>query len=344
MQYRQKLLLMAAFGAGIGVFAAGPAAAGAVADFYSGKTVTMIVGSGAGGGYGLNGRLLGNHIGKHIPGKPAVVLQFMQGQGGVKAANFVFNVSPKDGSVISVPISSIVESQLLRPKGIKFDGAKFNWLGSITAMSSVLSIWHTAPAKTIDDAKKTQIVLGSPSGHSFIYRMPKLMNALLGTKFKIIVGYKGSRGVDMALERGEIQGRAMVWASTKAKRGDWLKQGKLVHLIQIGPNPVTDLPNLPRFVDLAKGEKAKAMVRFLHVTALIGRALHAPPGVPKARVTALRRAFDATMKDPAFVAEFTKRKLPYGPTTGEKLQSFIVSVFDTPKSTLDELKAALASK
>jgi tripartite-type tricarboxylate transporter receptor subunit TctC len=336
----QKSIVLAALGA----MCAGPAAAGAVADFYSGKKVTMIVGSGAGGGYGLNGRLLGKYLGNHIPGKPTIIMQFMQGQGGVKAANYVYTISPKDGSVISVPISSIVESQLLRPKGIKFDGAKFNWLGSITALSSVLSIWHTTPAKTIDDAKKTQIVLGSPSGHSFIYRMPKLMNALLGTKFKIIVGYKGSRGVDMALEKGEIQGRAMVWASTKAKRPHWLKAGKLTHLIQIGPTPVSDLPGLPRFVDLVKGEKAKAMVRFLHVTGLIGRALHAPPGVPKARVTALRRAFDATMKDPAFIAEFTKRKLPYGPTTGEKLQSFIVSVFDTPKSTLDELKAALASK
>ena len=344
MEIRRKLVLMAAFGAGIGVFAAGPAAAGPVADFYSGKTVTMIVGSGAGGGYGLNGRILGRHLGQHIPGNPTVVLQFMQGQGGVKAANYVFNVSPKDGSIIHVPISSIVESQLLRPKGIMFDGAKFNWLGSITSLSSVLSIWHTTPAKTIDDAKKTQIVLGSPSGHSFIYRMPKLMNALLGTKFKIIVGYKGSRGVDMALERGEIQGRAMVWASTKAKRGDWLKQGKLTHLIQIGPNVVTDLPGLPRFIDLVKGEKEKSMVRFLHATGLIGRALLAPPGVPKARVAALRQAFDATMKDAGFMQDINKRKLPFGPTSGKKLQAFIESVVATPNSVLTQIKAALKSE
>ncbi len=321
-----------------------PAAADAVADFYRGKTVTMIVGAGAGGGYGLNARILGNHLGKHIPGNPAIVLQFMQGSGGVKAANYMYNVAARDGSVISVPISSIVENQLLRPKGVKFDGAKFNWLGSITSLSSVLSVWHTAPAKTMDEAVRTEVVLGSPSGHSFIYRMPKLMNALLDTKFKIVVGYKGGRGVEMALERGEIQGRAMVWASTKVKKANWLKAGKLVHLVQIGPYKLPDLPNVPRFVDLVKTDKEKTMVKFLHITGLIGRALQAPPGVPADRVAALRAAFTATMKDPAFVAEIKKRKLPLNPSTGEEMQSFIEGVMGTSPKLIAELKAALASK
>lgn len=327
--------------AGLAMIYAAPAAADAVADFYSGKTVTLIVGSGAGGGFGLNGRLVGNRLGRHIPGKPTVVLQFMQGGGGVKAANYVYNVAPKTGAVIHMPISSIVENQLLRPKGVRYDGAKFNWLGSITSFSSVLSVWHTAPAKSIGEAMKTTVILGSPSGHSFIYRMPKLMNTLLGTKFKIIVGYKGSRGVDMALERGEIQGRAMVWASTKAKRPNWLKQGKLAHLIQIGPFPVSDLPGLPRFVDLVKGEKAKAMVKFMHTTGLIGRALLAPPGTPKARVAALRAAFDATMQDADYVADLKKRKLPFGPSSGKKLQAFIETVASTSPDLIAQIRKAV---
>ena len=330
--------------AGLAMMCAMPASAASVADFYRGKTVTFIVGSGAGGGFGLNARLISKYIGNHIPGKPSIVLQFMQGSGGVKAANYIYNVAPKDGSVIHMPISSIVENQLLRPKGVKYDGAKFNWMGSITSFASVLSVWNTAPAKTIDEAKKNQVVLGSPSGHSFIYRMPKLMNTLLGTRFKIIVGYKGSRGVDMALERGEIQGRAMVWASTKAKRPNWLKQGKLAHMIQIGPFPVSDLPGLPRFVDLVKGEKAKSMVKFMHTTGLIGRALLAPPGTPKARVAALRAAFDATMKDADYVSDLKKRKLPFGPTSGKKLQAFIETVASTSPELIADIRKAVNPK
>ena len=336
-----RILISAIAVATAGAVWSGPATAGPVADFYKGKTVTLIVGSGAGGGFGLNGRLVGQHIGKHIPSNPSVVLQFMRGSGGTKAANYVYNVSPKDGTVISMPISSIVENQLLRPKGTRFDGAKFHWIGSITSLASVLSVWNTAPAKSIKDATKTQVILGATSTNSSWYRMVKLMNPVVGTKFKIVTGYKGSRGVDLAMERQEIHGRAMVWASTKARRGDWLKAGKLVHLAQIGPYKLPDLPNVPRLIDMAKTEKQKSMVRFLHLTGLIGRALHTPPGVPMERVTALRRAFDATMKDPAFVAEYKKRKLPLGPTSGEELQAFIEKVIATPQSTIDELKMAL---
>ena len=196
-----------------------------IAKFYKGKTLKVIVGSGAGGGFGLNGRLVSNHIGKHIPGKPTVVVQFMRGGGGTKAANYVYNVSPKDGSVISMPISSIVENQLLRPKKIRFDATKFHWLGSITSLASVLSVWNTSPVKSLSEAKQKSIVLGGSSTNSSWYRMVKLMNPLLGTKFTFVTGYKGSKGVDMAMERGEVHGRAMVWASVKAKRGHWLKQG-----------------------------------------------------------------------------------------------------------------------
>ncbi|MFP6733353.1 MAG: hypothetical protein VB959_05885, partial [Rhodospirillales bacterium] len=156
-----RILIMAIAVATAGAAWSGPAAAGSVADFYKGKTVTLIVGSGAGGGFGLNGRLVGQHIGKHIPGNPDVVLQFMRGSGGTKAANYVYNVSPKDGTVISMPISSIVENQLLRPKGTRFDGAKFHWIGSITSLASVLSVWNTAPVKSIEEATKKQVILGA---------------------------------------------------------------------------------------------------------------------------------------------------------------------------------------
>ena len=173
VKFTIQLLAVWVFGA----MFAGPAAADSVSDFYRGKTVTMIVGSGAGGGFGLNGRLAGKHFGKHIPGNPTVVVQFMRGGGGTKAANYVYNVSPKDGSVISMPISSIVANQLVRPKGVRFDGTKFFWLGSITSLASVLSVWHTAPVKSLDDAKMTEVVIGTSSVNSSWYRMVKLMTS-----------------------------------------------------------------------------------------------------------------------------------------------------------------------
>ena len=312
-----------------------------MSDFYSGKTITLIVGSGEGGGFGLNARVLNKYLPKNIPGKPTVILQFMQGSGGIKAANYVYNVAPRDGSILHMPISSIVENQMLRPKGVKFDGSKFNWLGSITDIATVVSVWHTAPASNLKDVKKKQVILGSPSGHSFIYRMPKLMNELLGTKFKIIVGYKGSRGVNLAMERGEVQGRAMVWASTKARTPQWLTQGKLVHIAQIGPRAVADLPGLPRFIDLVQSEKSKSMVKFLHITGLIGRALLVPPGTPQARVAGLRGAFSKTMKQPAYAADLKKRKLPLRPTGGIELQKFIESVGATPRDLISEIKIVL---
>ena len=181
MTNTQRVLL--SLGAGIAAVSLCTSAtlADSVGKFYKNKTLTIIVGSGAGGGFGLNGRLIGNRLGKHIPGKPTVIVQFMRGGGGTKAANYVYNISPKDGSVISMPISSIVENQLLRPKGVRFDGAKFNWLGSITSLGSVLSVWHTAPVKSLNDAKKTEIIIGATNPNSSWYRMVKLMNPLLGT-------------------------------------------------------------------------------------------------------------------------------------------------------------------
>lgn len=319
------------------------ASADAISDFYKGKQVTFNVGASAGGGFGINARIFASHFGKYVPGNPTIVVQHMQGSGGVKAANFIYHVAPKDGSVIHMPVSSICENQLLRPKGVRFNCADFNWIGSIADIPVEFGIWHKAGVKSVEDAKIKSVSVGTPSGHSFLYRVPKMMNELLGTKFKIIIGYKGSRGVDLAMERGEVDGRAVSWDSAQSRTGHWYKEGKVISIAQVGPKAVPKLTKqgVPRLIDLVKSKKEKAMVEFLYSFMLIGRAVLAPPGAPRAKVAALSAAFDQTMKDPGLKADLTKRKMPLNPTTGAQLQAFINKLNATPKAQLAEIRAVL---
>ncbi|MDA1326519.1 MAG: tripartite tricarboxylate transporter substrate-binding protein [Proteobacteria bacterium] len=319
------------------------ASADAITDFYKGKQVSFNVGASAGGGFGIYARIFASHFGKYVPGKPTIVVQHMQGSGGVKAANFVYNVAPKDGSVIHMPVSSICENQLLRPKGVRFNCADFNWIGSIADIPVEFGIWHTAGIKSVEDAKKKSVSIGSPSGHSFLYRVPKMMNELLGTKFNIIIGYKGSGGVDLAMERGEVDGRAVSWDSAISRTGHWYKEGKVRSIVQVGPKPVPALTKqgVPRLIDLVKSKKEKSMVEFLYSFMLIGRAVVAPPGAPRAHVAALSAAFDRTMEDKALKEDLAKRKMPLNPTTGAQLQAFINSMNATPKAQLAEIRAVL---
>jgi len=319
------------------------ASADAISDFYKGKQVTFVVGASSGGGFGIYARIFATYFGKYVPGSPTIVVQHMQGSGGVKAANYIYNVAPKDGSYIHMPVSSICENQLLRPKGVRFNCADFNWIGSIADIPVEFGVWHTAGVRSVADAKKKSVSIGSPSGYSFLYRVPKMMNELLGTKFKIIIGYKGSGGVDLAMQRGEVEGRAVSWDSAWSRTGHLYKEGKIISLVQVGPKPVPALTKqgVPRLVDLVKGEKEKSMVRFLYSFMLIGRAILAPPGAPQARVAALTTAFDRTMKDPVLAADLVKRKLPLNPTTGAELQAFINNMNATPKARLAEIRAML---
>jgi tripartite-type tricarboxylate transporter receptor subunit TctC len=327
--------------AGLAV-AAGPAAGDPVADFYRGKQVSMVVGAPAGGGYGLNARIIARHMARHIPGNPTIVPRFMAGGGGVPAANYMYNAAPKDGSTIGMPIASIPLSQvLLATKSVKFDAAKFAWIGNVASFTNVLAVWHTAPAKTVGDATRTELVIGASGKGSFLYYEPALMNALLGTKFRLVLGYKGSSDLNLALERGEVQGRHFPWASLKGSNPHWIRDGLVVPLLQVGPHKDPDLPNVPSFIDLVRTDKHRRMVSLLHVNTKIARSVYAPPGVPKDRVAALRAALAATVKDPAFLADMKKSKQPVVPLSGEALQAFIASVIDTPPELIGEMRAAI---
>ncbi len=322
---------------------AGTATADAISDFYGGKQITFIVGAGSGGGFGINARIFAAYYGKYIPGNPTIVVQHMQGAGGIKAANFVYNVAPKDGSVIHMPVGSTVQNNLLYPKKTRYDSSKFRWIGSIADQPYEFSVWHTATIRSIQDAKKTQVFIGAGTGRSSLYQIPRLMNAVLGTKFNIITGYKGSRGVDLAMERGEVQGRTTAYASAQSRTPHWVEGKKLIRLMQIGPAPIAALSKLgvPRFIDLVKSEEHKKMVAFLHTTMKLGRSVNTPPGVPSVRVAALRKAFDATMKDPAVRRDLAKRKMPFNPSSGADLQAFVGKAMKTSPELVAQMRKLL---
>jgi len=318
-----------------------PATADEITDFYSGKTVTIMVPSGLGGTLGLYGRLVTEHLGEHIPGKPTVIIQSRPGGGGTKGAAYAYNAAPKDGTYIAEVLAPSVFAPLLR--SVKFDASKFQWLGSLTPRPAVVSVWHTSAAKTLDQAKKVEIPMGSTGLGSETYIVPTLMNKVLGTKFKVVKGYKGGGAVNKAVEAQEVSGRMQYWSGWTAAKAAWLAEGKLKHIVSYGGD-IKELPNLPKMIDLAKTDEQKAMVRFLEVAPRVGMGFWVSPEVPKARAVALRTAFQAMLRDPAFLADAAKRKAPVSPVSGEELDKIVAAVYKTPPATIAKLKQVFGFK
>jgi tripartite-type tricarboxylate transporter receptor subunit TctC len=311
-----------------------PAAADPVADFYRGRTITMMISSGVGGGYNAFSRTLSRHMGKHIPGNPKFINTNRVGAGGMVAANYAYNRSPKDGSVI-VGINRAVPTQpLFGTKGAKYDATKFNWLGSLNNSVSVCVSWKTQKVKTLDDVFKTQLITGAQNASDMV-TFPIMMNNLFGTKFRVIGGYASGTRVNLALERGEVQGRCgWSWASVKATRAHWIKDGSVNFLVQVALKRHKELPNLPLITDLVKNERDMQAVELILTRQEYGRPYMAPPGVPTARVEALRKAFMDTTKDPAFIKEIEKQRLELNPKSGWDMQKQIEKLYQTPKDVV----------
>jgi tripartite-type tricarboxylate transporter receptor subunit TctC len=310
-----------------------------IADFYKGKTVTVMVPSGLGATLGLYGRLLTEHFHRHIPGNPTVILTSRPGGGGTKGAAFAYNAAPKDGTFIAEILSASVLAGKLRKA--KFDVSKFVWLGSIAQRPIVVSVWRdSTPAKTIEEARQKEVIMGSSGLGSETYMAPQLMNVLLGTKFKIVKGYKGGAAINKAIEQVEVQGRMQYWSGWTAGKPQWLADGKLIHLVQYGPT-IKELPNVPAFKDLVKDPRKKQMLTFMEASPKVGMGFWVAPEVPKARVAALRKAFMDTMKDPNFLADAKKRKAPVEPIAGEKLDKVIAEAYATPDDVIKELSQLL---
>lgn len=326
------------------VLAAGisaPAHADAVADFYKGRTLTVLVVSGSGGLNALYARTVGDNLGRHIPGNPKVVYQYMPGGGGLKGTNYCFTAAPKDGSVICEPLNPFPLMQMLRPKGVKYDAAKFNYIGNASDMNGSFAVLGTSPVKKMMDAKDHQIIYSGTGKGSESYYDPAIVNSLFGTKFKLVMGYKGGGALDLSLERGESQGRAGPLLSWVVRKPEWLKSGKIRILAQVGVRKFKGFEDVPLLTDFARNDDEKQILGLISSRAALGRPFVAPPGVPADRVAALRTAFVATMKDPQFQAEVKKRRLLNMWSTGEEVEAVVKKMLATPKPLIDKTRKVL---
>jgi tripartite-type tricarboxylate transporter receptor subunit TctC len=317
-----------------------PVAAVSAADFYQGKTISIMVPSGLGASMGLYARLVGRALEKTIPGKPNIIVQSRPGAGGTKGTSYAFNVGPSDGTLIAQIASGNVTLPVLRK--VKYDVTRFQWLGSVTERPSAIWLWHTSPVDKLNGAKTTQVILGSTGRGSGTYMWPTMINHMLGTRFKIVGGYKGGSRINQAAEQGEVHGRWTSYSGLSASKKQWL-QKKLVNVIaQIGPY-IPAQAQAPRIRDLVTGE-FKAMVNFLELSERIGMGFWMRPEVPKARVEILRTAFMKAMSDPAVKAEGAKRGAPIDPIPGAKINKMVAEAYRTPKATLNKIKTILGFK
>ena len=306
------------------------------------QDLRIVIGTAPGGSYDLTGRLIGRHIGKHLSGNPNVVPQNMPGAGSLIAANHLYNVAAQDGSVIGVLVPTILFNQLFGEESIRFEAAKFHWLGNPLGSAVVTTVFHTAPIKTWRDALTTTVQMGAPGSTGPDATSVHLINATLGTKFNVVSGYKGGQDIVLAMERGEVHGRAsQTWAGWQATKPDWIKEGKLVPLFQVARKPLPELKDVPLLIDLIEGEGNKALVRAYVNVIDMGRPLVAGPNVPASRVAALRRAFDGTMADPDFIAEAEKLQIDLGAITGEDLQIMVREVTGLDGALINRLKDVL---
>lgn len=312
-----------------------------VADFYKGKTVNLVTGFTAGGNYDLYARLLAEYLGKHIPGNPNVIVQNRPGAGSLNAASYVIVVQPNDGLNIGFTANALPLDQLLEGADAKVDMKKVRWLGNLVELTSAVTVWHTAPVKTLEDMKKQEVVFGStgPSGETYV--VPIILNEVLGTKIKMVTGYPGINEVMLGVEREEIHGRSGSWSNVQQKP-DWIREKKIVPLLQIGVRKHPDLGNLPLLSELAQGERNKKVAELISAVVAISRAPYLPPNTPEDRVRAMRAAFDATMKDPEFIAEAKKRNMELSPSTGEEVEKQMSRVLDVPPDLVQHLKKVLS--
>jgi len=328
----------------LAAFSATPTQADGVADFYKDRTMTILVGFGAGGGYGLYGQTLGQHLGRHIPGKPNIIMQFMPGAGGNKAANYFYTVAPRNGAVLAHLSNSAALQQVLQPERIRYDMSKLSYLGRMVSMRSSIIVWHTSPATSLAAFKKNTLIFGATGRAGQDYMNPTLLKNVLGFKVKIVTGYKGSRSINNAMEKGEVHAMANSWGSVKARLGQWLDKKQIVPLAMVGLTPSPDRPDIPLVLDMAKTKADRELLELMASTTAVGRAFSTPPKVPSERVAALRAAFDKTMKDPKFLADIKKRHMELEYMSGADVQKIINKTIATPKELVARFKKAVEMK
>jgi tripartite-type tricarboxylate transporter receptor subunit TctC len=320
----------------------GPARAAGVEDFYRGRTVTVVIGFSAGGGYDLYARLLSRHLGRHIPGEPNVVPQNREGAGSQRATLFLYNAAPKDGTVIGTFSRSMAVAPLL--DNAPFDATRLSWLGSISRDVSVCMTWHTSPIRTFDDMSAKPFTMGGLAKEADPDIFANVLRNVFGAKLKLVSGYPGTNDATLAMERGEVNGVCGIsWSTVKARHMDWLKAGQVNLPVQFGLSREADIPDVPAVIDLVKGDEQTKMLRLILAGQAMARPYAAPPGIPQDRREALVAAFAATLRDPAFLADARKLQVDIEPVTAAEIDLLLAEIYATPKDIIAKAAKAIAN-
>jgi hypothetical protein len=320
----------------------GAAAQASVKDFYTGRQITVIVEAGAGGGYDLQARLMARHLGKHIPGNPTFVVQNMPGAGSLAAANHIYNAAPADGSVLALIQRGMLLIKLINPSGVRFELDKLNWIGSLNSETGVVLSWHMSEVKTTKDLFDKELIVGGIVGVD-PETTPRLLNALIGTKFKIVTGYNTTALIALAMERGEVHGIGdWSWSSVKAVRPDWVRDKKVNVLMQVGLTKEPELPDVPFAMDFVKDDADRKVLELNFTQKTAARPVVAPPGVPAPQLAALRAAFAALATDQEFLADAERSNLEVAPLSGEAVDKVVALIAGTPADVAEHFARALA--
>jgi tripartite-type tricarboxylate transporter receptor subunit TctC len=318
-----------------------PAQADAVADFYKGKTITLVSAGEAGGAHGTYAQVITAHIKKHIPGNPTVVVQYMLGAGGNQAANYLYNVAPKDGTVIGLPLQDLIFNARIGVQAVKYDAAKVHYLGGADVTRTTVSVMKASGILTLEDARQKEVLMGSTGKSGQTYIIPMVLNALLGTKFRPVIGYQGINFIHLAMERGELHGSAASWPTIAAAKKSWVEKGLIANLVTVAMEREPELPDVPALSELVTSEADRALIPLLAGSAALGRAWIAFGDVPDDRLAALRDAWTKTMADPAFRADAEQRGLALNPVSWQVQQDLTKQILATPDATVARLKDIL---
>ena len=313
-------------------------------EFFKGKTLRFTVVYEPGGTYDLYSRLLITHLPKHIPGNPTIVIQYMPGAGGMVGTVNLYEKAARDGTQLGMLPRDIAVNQMLHPDNARYDAERFNWIGRIATYTGVMMVMSRTGVKTADDLRRKDVVVGSWGNTTDSFVTPTLLNALAGTRFKIVTGYRGAADVDLAIERGEADARVASWTALKTTRGEWLKDGRIAVPLQTGLKRHADLPDLPLVSDLASSDAGRRILEFMNSDSSVGWNAIAPPDVPADRVAALRSAFDSTMRDPNFLADARKQGLEIVPGRGDEVQQVVEHTLATPSDLVARLAAIVGGQ
>lgn len=298
-------------------------------DFYRGRQVTLVIGNNAGTAYDASARLVARHLGRHIPGEPTIVVQNMPGATGLTAANYIWNIAAKDGSVIANAHQSLPLRQVLGDAAVQYDARQLQWIGSAEVSNQTIAVWHTVPIQSLADVKTHEVIMGGTTQRADSSIVLALANKLLGTRFKVIHGYAANQ-IDIAIERGEVEGRVVIWGGLKATKPTWLRDNKVKIIAQLGLNRERELPDVPLLQELAGNDESRRIIELFSAQLALGRPLYVAPGVPKERVTQLRKAFEGMISSVEFLEDARRSHYEVQLVSGAELEKIVRNMMATP--------------